>query len=341
MLRQVYRLVSEQKFESAIVSDTAMRDQIIVRPNYLSICHADQRYFNFERESKIMDQKLPMALIHEGMGTVVLSKSKKFNVGDRVAIVPTITTKKDSAYGDNYDLDSKFMSSSTDGLMQEYVIAADKQFVKLTDNIPSEIAAFIEMMTVSCQTISRLNEVIKNKFGVVGIWGDGNVSYMTAAILKVIYPQIKVYVFGHHQSKLDYYSFVDKTYLTSEIPEDMKIDNAIEATGGNGSEYAIRQIIDYINPEGTIALLGVSENEVPINTRMVLQKGLKLIGSSRSSHKDFTDIVDLLSKNENLIDRMKILVNQIIDVDSVDAAVDAFIKDQTSSFGKTVMKWNL
>ncbi|XRJ96722.1 alcohol dehydrogenase catalytic domain-containing protein [Latilactobacillus sakei] len=341
MLRQVYRLVSEQKFESTVVSNSATEGQVIVRPNYLSICHADQRYFNFERKAEIMEKKLPMALIHEGMGSVVASKNAEFKVGDRVSIIPTVAPHKNSIYGDNYDLSSEFMSSSRDGLMQEYIIADGEQFVKLSDNIPNEIAAFIEMMTVSCQTISRLSNIIKNEFGVVGIWGDGNVSYMTAAILKIMYPEVKVYVFGHHQTKLDYYSFVDKTYLTNNIPDTLTIDNAIEATGGNGSEYAIRQIIDCINPEGTIALLGVSENEVPLNTRMVLQKGLQLIGSSRSTHKDFVDVINLLSNNQKLVDRMKILVNQTVDINSVDAAVDAFIMDQTNSFGKTIMKWNL
>ena len=33
-------------------------------------------------------------------------------------------------------------------------------------------------------------------------------------------------------------------------------------------------MIDYIEPQGMISLLGVSENPVAINTRMVLEKGI-------------------------------------------------------------------
>ena len=47
--------------------------------------------------------------------------------------------------------------------------------------------------------------------------------------------------------------------------------------GGKGSQQAIEQIINIINPEGSIALL-VSELPIQVNTRMVLEKGLTIIG---------------------------------------------------------------
>ncbi|ASN59594.1 ribitol-5-phosphate dehydrogenase [Latilactobacillus curvatus] len=341
MLKQIYRLVSEKKFESVVVSQHPQKNQIVVRPNYLSICHADQRYFNFERGSEIMAKKLPMALVHEGMGTIVYSKSDKFKAGDRVVIVPTVNPHKEVTYGENYLVDSSFMSSSRDGMMQEYLVLDEEQIVKLTDDIPNTIAAFIEMMSVGRHSIERIFDIAKNTNGSIGIWGDGNVSYMTAAVLKELKPELKIYVFGHHQSKLDYYSFVDGTYLTDSIPDTLMLDNAIEATGGSGCAMAIRQIIDHINPEGTVALLGVSELEVPINTRMVLQKGLRLIGSSRSSVSDFKNIVELLHNNPQLISRMGILVNQVINVKTVEEAAKVFSEDQANSFGKTIMEWNV
>ncbi len=55
--------------------------------------------------------------------------------------------------------------------------------------------------------------------------------------------------------------------------------------GGRGSQSAINQMM-ISSPEGSIALLGVSEFPVEVNTRLVLEKGLTLIGSSRSGSKD-------------------------------------------------------
>ena len=72
MLNQVYRLVSPRQFETVIVDEKIEQsDCIVVRPTYLSICHADQRYFTGSRDKKVMSQKLPMALIHEGIGEVI------------------------------------------------------------------------------------------------------------------------------------------------------------------------------------------------------------------------------------------------------------------------------
>ena len=65
---------------------------------------------------------------------------------------------------------------------------------------------------------------------------------------------------------------------------------------GKGSQAAINQMIDLISPEGSISLLGVSEYGVEINTRMVLEKGLTLFGSSRSGAQDFKDVAQLCFK---------------------------------------------
>ena len=73
---------------------------------------------------------------------------------------------------------------------------------------------------------------------------------------------------------------------------------------GKGSQQAIEQIINIINPEGSIALLGVSELPIQVNTRMVLEKGLTIIGSSRSGGlKDFEKLLNCI------VNILKFLIN--------------------------------
>ena len=69
MINIIYRLKSPKFFEEAI--DEVELDGVIVRPTYLSICQADQRYYQGSRPSDILSKKLPMALIHEAVGEVV------------------------------------------------------------------------------------------------------------------------------------------------------------------------------------------------------------------------------------------------------------------------------
>ena len=86
------------------------------------------------------------------------------------------------------------------------------------------------------------------------------------------------------------------------MPDDLVIDHGFECVGSSASQTAIEQIIDLINPQGTVNLFGVSEYPVPINTRMILEKGLTVQGNSRSEREDFIGVVRLLSENPQLFE---------------------------------------
>lgn len=105
------------------------------------------------------------------------------------------------------------------------------------------------------------------------------------------------------------------------------------------AEEAIEQIIDVIAPQGSISLLGVTEEPVDINTRMVLEKGLSLLGNSRSSYSDFFKSVELLQDRE-MQDYVYNIINEFIEINEVNDIITAFDHDANNDF-KTVMKWNL
>ncbi|MCM1545086.1 MAG: zinc-binding dehydrogenase, partial [Ruminococcus sp.] len=151
--------------------------------------------------------------------------------------------------------------------------------------------------------------------------------------------ETKLYVFGVKTKKLEDFTFADKTFLTTEIPNDLRIDHAFECVGGNGSQVAIDQIIDFINPEGTISILGVSEYPVPINTRMILEKGLRMFGSSRSGRVDFEKTIEMYKKYPDIVEHLGRMVSCVKPVRSIKDMSDAFDIDTKKEFGKTIMKW--
>ena len=108
---------------------------------------------------------------------------------------------------------------------------------------------------------------------------------------------------------------------------------------GAGSGKAIDQIIDFIKPEGTISILGVSEYPVPINTRMILEKGLRVFGSSRSGRVDFEKTVELYREHPEIINYLSNIVGAVIPVRSIADMKKAFEMDIQKSFGKTIMLW--
>lgn len=339
MLNTVYRLTQPRKIEIAFDEIDLFGDSIIVRPTYLSICNADQRYFQGTRDPKALAQKLPMALIHEAVGEVVYSPDPAFKPGERVVMIPNTPTEQDEVIAENYLRSSKFRASGFDGFMQEYVAISADRLVKLPDGIDPVVASFTEIVSVGVHAISRFDKIAHSRRNVIGVWGDGNLSYMLCLFLKKFFPESKIYVFGVVPKKLADFTFVDETFLTTEIPEDLKIDHAFECVGGNGSQYAINQIIDYIHPEGTISILGVTEYPVPINTRMMLEKGLRMFGSSRSGRVDFQKTVDMYAAYPDIVEYLSRMVGHVMPVRSIKDMVTAFDLDINKTFGKTVMKW--
>lgn len=340
MINKVYRLTGKQSIKEVFLEEEIKEENLFVRPTYLSICAADQRYYNFERPSEVLKKKLPMALIHEAIGEVVYDPKGEYEVGQAVVLIPGIPTEKSEVIAENYLTSSLFRSSGYDGFLQEVVNQPRDRVVKLKEHLANEVLAYTELMSVAVHAINRFLDRAHQKRDVIGVWGDGNLGFILSLFLKYMLPESEVIVFGKNKGKLDLFTFVDKTCLIEEA-NTYKIDHAFECVGGMGSQYAINQIIDIINPEGYMSLLGVSENEVEVNTRMVLEKGLTMVGNSRSRIEDYQEVVDMLEKNEEMVGYLESLIASIKVIRSISNINEAFEQDKTKMFGKTILKWEI
>ena len=337
MLNIVYRLKSPKFFEEAI--DEIELDGIIVRPTYLSICQADQRYYQGSRPVEVLDEKLPMALVHEGIGEVVYDNSGEFKPGDIVVMIPNTPFGEDVCAA-NYSYKSKFRGSGFDGFTSDLIKFESDRVIKLPDDFNHHVSAFIELISVAYQGITKFNQIAITPKDVLGVWGDGNVGFITALLLKEMFPDSKVIVFGKHQENLNLFSFADETYRIHDVGSDVVIDHAFECVGSSASQLAIDQITDLINPQGTINLFGVSEYPIPINTRIILEKGLTVQGNSRSEREDFIGVIETLKQNPQLFEQLGKLITNICEISSLEDLKEAFDQDYLSKFGKTILKWN-
>ncbi|GEL04722.1 MULTISPECIES: ribitol-5-phosphate dehydrogenase [Rummeliibacillus] len=341
MINQIYRLVSPRQIEVTYKDSSITAEKVVVRPTHLSICAADQRYYTGTRGEEAMKKKLPMALIHEGVGEIAYDPQDEFPVGTKVVMVPNKPTEEDPYIRENYLTTSHFRSSGYDGFMQDYVFIRRDRLIVLPQDIDMNVAAYTELVSVAVHAITRFEEKSIKRRSSFGVWGDGNLGFITSLFLKTLYPDCKVTIFGKTDYKLNQFSFCDEAIYINDIPEGYEIDHAFECAGGKGSQYAIDQIIDVIKPEGSIALLGVSEYPVEINTRMVLEKGLTLIGSSRSGVADFQRTVDIYKEHPEIVEYLATLIGQVFHVTSVQDALSAFESDLSNSWGKTIMNWKI
>jgi len=305
---KVYQLTKPYEVREVIVERELSAGEVAIKPLLGSVCHADLRYFTGNRRPEMLARKLPMALIHEGIGVVLESRSSSFNPGDHVVIVPNIPgyadlgeetveayVSKGPSLEDNYSTNGRFLASGTDGLAQSVLIMPALCVIRIPDEVPREIAVLSELSTVSHQAVSKVEALMKDAS--IAIFGDGPVGYLTAALIHHLYhvgPD-RLRVFGVVPEKLEQFDFASTSNITSyNFAESERFDIAIECAGGKFSSDAINQAIDVLKPGGQLILLGVSEDLVPINTRDILEKGITVFGSSRSSFRDYPPVIEAM-----------------------------------------------
>lgn len=338
MISYTYQLVSPQVF-SVKYSDIDLGNKLLMRPRYMAICHADQRYYLGKRDRKILNRKLPMALIHECVGEVLYDPSDRFSQGDLVVPIPNVPSDNlpDDIY-ENYGTGARFLSSGYDGFMREYIDMPPERVVSAA-SISPKLAVITEFVSVAVHAVSRFTRTAHSSRKRIGIWGDGSMAYCVASALKTALPESEIIVLGKHPRKLTYFSFVSQTLLTEDMEKDFSVDHAFECCGGDGSYYAIRDIIRHIKPQGSVMLMGVSESEIAVNTRDILEKGLSFIGCSRSGKADFENAVKLMGK-PGIQRRLETIIYEDIPVNSIEDIYRVFRTDLNTTF-KTVFEWRV
>lgn len=346
MLSKGFKIISPKTFEIDVDTVPNKLDNSIVKVDYIAVCKADLRYYLGQRDERILGLKYPMRLIHEATGTILKDSTGKFEAGDKVVLVPNIcecdncefNCKNDESLGENYCPKAKFASSNYDGFSCECLSYPSQNLVKLDKDKYSEKYVFLELISVALAAIRRVNKIDGLK---IGVWGDGILGYILSNTLKVLYPDSKIYCIGNNDYKLKLFN-IDGTYLvnSSELKNEV-FDICFECVGGNAAEKAINQIIENCKFGGDIVLTGVSENGASINTRRILEKAVRITGSTRSKVDDFKKAVDLI-ENTNLLNELDKLVLSINTINNISAYYSVFEKEvENRELGKHIMKLNL
>lgn len=325
MIKQVIRLIRPGLFLPCFTVETPQDDDILIRPRFLSICAADQRYFQGNRPPEVLAQKLPLALFHEAVGEVLHDPSGELTPGTFCVLLPGGTESKED--DSNYKKGAFFRSSNADGFCQEVMCLKRDEILP----VPSESAwiyVFTELMSVCCQALRKLEKVTTVPDGArIGIWGDGAMAYMMALTLSQLKPQCSLAVFGKHDDKLVNFSFADHRINIADRTDATTVDVAFECVGGAGSQAAISQAIQRLVPTGILVLMGVSEIAPVIPTRLILEKGLTLVGTSRSTKGDFKQSIDII-KNSTIQNSLLKIVSLYCTFTTSSELVSIFSKEK-------------
>ena len=346
MFQKLYKVTSPGVIEEFIDSIDLDKSLALVKVDYMAICKADIRYYLGNREQSVLNHKYPLAPIHEAVGHIIKDPTGRFKPGDKVILIPNSVEEKylldfenkrcvREDLGKNYAIHSTFRSSTTDGFLKEFYAADPTLLVKYDDSVPTNLAVFSELLSVAVAGLRRINFQEAEK---IALFGDGILAYITYIVLKADHPNADITIYGIDQNKLKMFSgFKTRTY---DDYKGEKYDTMIEIVGGRFSGDAINQMIDWATVGADLILMGVSEDKVPINTRLILEKGLSLKGVTRSDVKDFEHVAELLNKKDvqELLKPMVISETKIKSVNDIYKCYEEDIHNKTV-IGKNLMKW--
>lgn len=194
MINEVIKLVAPRKMEMFFQEENVNNEYVVVKPKYLSICAADQRYYTGARPKEVLDKKLPLALIHEAVGEVLYDTKGEFKSGDRVVLIPNSPTQKDPIIKENYLRTSKFRSSSKDGFLQNIVLMKRDRIIKIGD-IDFEISALLEPISIVVNAIEEFIVSAHERRNVLGVWGCRYNWIYNYFAVKKIFSKIENYYF--------------------------------------------------------------------------------------------------------------------------------------------------
>ncbi|HFJ9279044.1 MULTISPECIES: alcohol dehydrogenase catalytic domain-containing protein [Bacillus] len=347
MFGKSFKVVNPKQFELYIEEVESKDNCATVRIDTAAVCKADLRYYLGNRDPRLLALKYPMNLLHEAVGTVVKDPTGTFKKGQKVALVPNIASNCDkgnkkhhacgkSELGENYCPDALFASSNYNGFAREYVNYPVGNLVELPEEIPFSIGVFSELISVCMSTIRRI-KIEGNE--TIAVWGDGILGYILCSVLKQIHSG-DVFIVGKNESKLNEFLVTDKFYIGEEKLRELNIDIAFECVGGNGAESAIEEIINAISIGGKIVLTGVSEQNVEINTRKILEKGLSMFGVTRSNVEDFRNGIKLFQSKEFTNSIEKLIIDEY-SIKNIKEFYSVFeLESKNRSLGKNLLKFN-
>ena len=344
MFAKSYKITEPKRFE--IFVEDIRNENVLVRPEILAVCKADIRYYLGNRSLNILKRKFPMSLIHEATGVVIRDKSDKFKSGQRVVLLPCrksdcdgtkceVCVRNNPHLLDNYCPESKFCSSNYDGFSKELIDLEHEYMIPIPDEIGVE-AVFSELISVGCCAMRRAGFTDGEKVKSVTVWGDGIMGFIISLVAKYGFG-CDVNIVGLSKEKLDMFDFAN-VYYSNDIDSLPRMSVAIEAVGGNASGIAANQAIDKLYSGGKLILSGVANENVPLNTRMVLEHGISIRGTTRSVRCDFEMAVELL-KNPDFRAQIKKLLLSVNEVNNIRDYYAIFEKESKSTaLGKNIMK---
>jgi threonine dehydrogenase-like Zn-dependent dehydrogenase len=298
------------RFEWKQVAIPAINDnEVLVKVGYAGICGSDQHIFKGEFHPRTT---IPFTPGHEFAGIITETGSgvKNFKVGDQVAVDPIIWCGKCPACQRKHYpacTSLKLIGVDMNGGFGEYINVPEHMLYKVDSSIPPHHAALVEVLSIGFHACRRAKVQANDT---VVIWGAGKVgqSILQAVRTKTTNTVIMVDILD---KRLD---LAKKNYtdiFTINARNEKPVDRIKEITGNKGVDIAfesvghhteipgtvnpVRGCIQSIRGAGTVCVLGLGDEPLPLLMKELIWKEATIV-ASRVSHGEFSETIENMEK---------------------------------------------
>lgn len=307
--------------------------EVLVKNLCTSICRSDLHTYQGKRI-----EKSPTILGHEIVGVIeafgpnaVLNDFKNIplQVGDKITWAIYASSPEDELSKANMPQKAKDLfkyghEQITDvshfhgGLSEHTILKKNTIIIKLTENLPNEIASLINCSVATVSGAVRLAGAIQNKS--VSVYGTGMLGIIACAMVSKM-GATKVIAVDESAERLE----MAKQFGANEIclPKDAlqhKVDIVLEFSGAND---AMQNSIRMLKIGGVAIWIGAvfPQSDIPINAEYIIRNLLTIKGLHNYNNEDFLNAVNFMEMNYTFFDFDK-LIKKGFSLDNVSEAFE-------------------
>jgi len=307
-------------------------DEVLVKIEASGVCFTDVHIMKGEHASP---NPLPLIMGHEGVGRVVElgSDGGRLKVGDRVGIGYVFGAcghcRECLTGGENYCPDFDATGFSVSGCFAEYVVMRQEWANRIPEGIsPIEAAPLMCAGAAAYASHKKTGVQAGDTLAIFGLGGLGQYAIQIAKLCGV-----RVIAVDISEEKLA----TAKALGADEIVvADEKAGAAIQALGGAhgcvnfapvGATWPL--MLAACAPRATIVLTAVPADQLAFYTYEVVERGIKVIGSSASNRQEMNELLALAAKGN-----VKGVINTM-PFEQINEALSSLIEGRTD--GRTVL----
>jgi 2-desacetyl-2-hydroxyethyl bacteriochlorophyllide A dehydrogenase len=280
-----------------VASPSPGPDEALLRVRRVGICGTDLHIFQGH-----LDHRVPRGGIigHETFGEIIEApQASGFAAGDRVVVEPVVFcgTCRACAMGASYlCYRLKVLGVDLNGGMQERWAVKTTRLLKVPDSISDDHAALLEPLAVAVHDVARAG--VKRDDAVL-VFGGGPIGTLIALVARHRGARVAVVEVNPFRLEILKGFGLERVGPDTDVvgwadrwTDGTGVDVAFEVTG---NPAAARTVADVVRVWGTISIVAIHAEPVPVNLYQMFARELAMHGSRLYARADWEEAIRLVA----------------------------------------------